>query len=578
MTTAYDNWLAKARAVPIEREIERRGIKLNGGIERAGPCPVCGGTDRFSINTAKQVFNCRGCGVGGDVIKLVEHLDGVGFIPACTTLTGEPPPPKPNGKDQATSKPRKIVVAEFPYHDENGNLLSVVERQEFLNPDGTFVLKDGKHEKTFRRKRPDPDHAGEWIWNSAGVPIVSYRLPQVTEAVANQRPILIVEGEAKADLLWSWNVVATCCAGGAGKWKAAHSEFLPGADVVLVPDADDAGAKHIQQVGAALNGIAKRIRVLMLPNLPPKGDIVDWVKAGGMREALDGLIERAPDWQPLKTETSDDESVKAKAHEDALLDALLNTRPGIERARRRRRAARELSVPQDAIDQEVEARRAAREAEAGPPPLFGHWLVEPWPDEVDTDALLLSLVRRLQRHVVLSHDAAVAAALWILFAWVHADAAVHSPILLVTSAEANSGKTTLLVLISFLTPRCLVCVEIGEATLFRGIELWQPTIIVDEADVILINNEPLRAVVNSGWTRGATVPRCIGDDKVPHAFPTFCPKALGMKGKKLPDTTLSRSITIEMKRKHGDENVEHFRAIDDAGLADLHITQGSPEV
>ena len=79
----------------------------------------------------------------------------------------------------------------------------------------------------------------------------------------------------------------------------------------------------------------------------------------------------------------------------------------------------------------------------------------------------------------------------------HDAAALHSPILLVTSAEANSGKTQLLSLIGFLVPRALVCVEISEATLFRGIEKWLPTIIVDEADVILINNEPLRSVVNS---------------------------------------------------------------------------------
>jgi len=128
---------------------------------------------------------------------------------------------------------------------------------------------------------------------------------------------------------------------------------------------------------------------------------------------------------------------------------------------------------------------------------------------------------------------ATTVALWILFAWVHDAAATHSPLLLVTSVEANSGKTTLLLLISYLTPRALVCVEISEATLFRGVELWQPTIIVDEADVILVNNEPLRAVVNSSWTRGSCVPRCIGDANVPHAFPTFCPKAIGMKGRKL---------------------------------------------
>ena len=88
-------------------------------------------------------------------------------------------------------------------------------------------------------------------------------------------------------------------------------------------------------------------------------------------------------------------------------------------------------------------------------------------------------------------------------------------------------------------------------------------------DVLLVDIEPLRAVINSGWTRGSTVLRCIGEDFLPHAFPTFCPKAIGLKGKRLPDTTMSRSIVIEIKRKKPGEEVTHFRSIDDARLAEL---------
>ena len=57
---ASDAWIERAGAVPIEDELARRGFHLRGKIERAGPCPVCGGTDRFSINTEKQLWNCRG--------------------------------------------------------------------------------------------------------------------------------------------------------------------------------------------------------------------------------------------------------------------------------------------------------------------------------------------------------------------------------------------------------------------------------------------------------------------------------------------------------------------------------------
>jgi Toprim domain len=84
-------WAEQARAVRIEDEIARRGIRLRGGIDRCGPCPVCGGTDGFSINLKKQVFNCRRGLTGGDVIALVQHLDSVGYLDVIAHLAGAAP-------------------------------------------------------------------------------------------------------------------------------------------------------------------------------------------------------------------------------------------------------------------------------------------------------------------------------------------------------------------------------------------------------------------------------------------------------------------------------------------------------
>ena len=160
----HNAWVSKARAVPIEQEIERRGIgsKLRTqGKELIGPCPVCGGHDRFSINPKKRVWNCRGCGTGGDVIDLIRHIEGVDFITACTTLAGEPPP-KLNGEGNGKAAgPHKIVVAEFPYENESGHVLFVVERVEFLTAVGGFVLKDGKHQEVVSTEaaRPQPSRA-----------------------------------------------------------------------------------------------------------------------------------------------------------------------------------------------------------------------------------------------------------------------------------------------------------------------------------------------------------------------------------------------------------------------------------
>ena len=299
-----------------------------------------------AVNAKKRAFHCRGCDVGGDVIKLVEHLDACDFVAACTTLAGEPPP-KPNGKDAAAG-PRKVVAAEYPYEDEGGGLAFVVERIEWQNANGGFVFtKDGnKRKKTFRQKRPDPERTGEWLWNIDGVPVVPYRLPELIGAVADGRTILIVEGEAKADLLWSWNIPATCCAGGAKKWRAEHSDYLRGADVVLVPDNDDAGWAHVNEAGASLIGVAERVRVLVLPGLPLKGDIQEWVAVGGTREQFDALVEQRRIGSRRQTATDKSED-KAKAA-DRRTETNRRTRqtkcPRLRQASRRRRRMNWASV------------------------------------------------------------------------------------------------------------------------------------------------------------------------------------------------------------------------------------------
>src|SRR5262245_6084913 len=156
----WDRWVVKARSVPIEDEIARRGIKLQGRIERCGPCPKCAGVDRFSINTRNHVSKCRVGNKGGDVIALVELLDGVDFKRACELLTGQPAPDQ-----KRVAGIKKIVAAEYAYHTADGAVAFVVERIEYQKADGSFVLANGKRKKTFRQKRPDPNNPGKWIWN-----------------------------------------------------------------------------------------------------------------------------------------------------------------------------------------------------------------------------------------------------------------------------------------------------------------------------------------------------------------------------------------------------------------------------
>jgi hypothetical protein len=181
-------------------------------------------------------------------------------------------------------RPLARIVATYDYTDEAGNLLFQTIRYE---------------PKTFRQRRPDPSAPGGWSWSVRGVRQVPYRLPGIQAAITVGRPIYIVEGEKDADALNREGLDATCNAMGAGKWPAEMSALLTGADVVIVPDNDESGRNHAAVVASALRGHAARVRVLELPGLAPKGDVSDWLAAGGDGAQLSDLAEReGRDWTP----------------------------------------------------------------------------------------------------------------------------------------------------------------------------------------------------------------------------------------------------------------------------------------
>jgi hypothetical protein len=276
-------------------------------------------------------------------------------------------------------------------------------------------------------------------------------------------------------------------------------------------------------------------------------------------ETLSGDLERKLEALAAKKNESPPELTK-----DVIIN-LAGMTP-LQYAQQLAREAQKYKMPVKLLDAAVkEARAAAADGKL----LYEHWNVELWPETVNTAALLQSTYDRIKRHVIIPDDGAVAVVLWTAMSWVHERSAVHSPILMVTSAERDSGKSTLLGILAFLVRRSLLSVGVSAAALYRSIEKWQPAFVIDEADTIFRQNEDLREVVNSGWTRGQGVVRCEPETNEPRLFSTFCPKAIGLKGKKLPDTTLSRAIVVELQRKLPSEKTEEFAHLDDDGLAPL---------
>ena len=182
---------------------------------------------------------------------------------------------------------------------------------------------------------------------------------------------------------------------------------------------------------------------------------------------------------------------------------------------------------------------------------------EPWPDPVNGADLLDDITKLLLRFLVMPKDAAEAVALWSVLTHCH-DAAEHSPILAVTSPVPRCAKTKLLELLAGLVFKALSTANITASALFRSIEKWPPTLLIDEGDTFLRDNEDLRGIINSGHGRStAYVIRSEGDDHEPRRFGTWAPKALAaIRG--LPGTVADRSIEIQMQRKRPSDQIERF--------------------
>jgi len=152
------------------------------------------------------------------------------------------------------------------------------------------------------------------------------------------------------------------------------------------------------------------------------------------------------------------------------------------------------------------------------------------------------------------------------------DAFQVSPILSITSATKRCGKSTLLAVLYSLVSKPLMASSISPAVLFRTIEIYQPCLLLDEADTLNLGDyHDLRGMLNSGHLRsGAVVLRTVGDDYEPRAFTVWCPKAVACIGN-LPDVLVDRSVVIDLKRKVSGAGPERLSLPDLAGGENNHL-------
>lgn len=220
-------------------------LKMNAFGQALGLCPLHEDSNpSFSCNVENGLWKCHACNNSGNVFQLAKLL-GVAL-----------------SKEESLQE-----IARYTYADENRNPLFQVRRY---------------HPKTFRQFSLNSD--GAWIAGLNGTSPILYKLPEIL----NSPFVYIVEGEKDVETLWTWGIAATCNPMGAGKWKKEYSEFLRDKLVFIIPDKDEVGRKHANDVASKLLGIAKEIKIISLP----KGkDISEWKELDGSVVELERITQ-----------------------------------------------------------------------------------------------------------------------------------------------------------------------------------------------------------------------------------------------------------------------------------------------
>ncbi|RYH66444.1 MAG: DUF3631 domain-containing protein [Alcaligenaceae bacterium] len=212
-------------------------------------------------------------------------------------------------------------------------------------------------------------------------------------------------------------------------------------------------------------------------------------------------------------------------------------------------------------------------AEAAVERLFNKNVPHQMPEPVDGDALMSDLIQTIKRYVVVSDHGAVATALWVINSWAY-ESFNRCPLLLINAPERECGKTQLLKIVDMLAKRPMETANVTMAALFRMVNNYKPTLLIDEADTFMSDKSELAGIVNKGYERGGVVLRVdtIGKELVERAYEVYGPKAMAgiTLERHLPEATISRGIQIPLQRKTREDNVERLRSANPAVFKDLY--------
>ena len=463
------------------------------------------------------------------------------------------------------------------YTDEQSNYLYFKPRLKHPETGEKYIRSLSLDENnTWQMK--DPDFNQVYPQGNGKKPL--YNLHGLAKSGADEI-VYIFEGEQKADLANKLGLIATT-AGGSKAVKNHYWQPLHNRRCILWRDNDQAGLEWLKDVITELTAAeCAEFHVIDVDQLglQPKDDIVDYVailkgqQADITNEGIIEAIKNLPimtDEQVLKLLNIDDQQAsdslpQSEAGENEIslefAQSVINQLAQLselEYQLKRTETAKTLNgMPVSALDKLVKQARQDIEVNEKASVVQD---VEPYADEVDGTTLANEIHSIIVAHIACDHAVSVAATLWIFFSWA-IDISYIAPIGWINAPEKRCGKSQLATIMGRMSKRTLSTTSITPAALFRCIEKYKPTLVIDEADTFFGDNDELRGIINAGFSRdNPYIIRSVGDDHEPTPFNVFGAKIISGIGK-LPSTVMDRSISLTLRRKLTTEQKNRLRLL-----------------
>lgn len=475
-----------------------------------------------------------------------EHqLTATKKTPVVKKVKKEKPPTEVIPADDMTLLP--------PDFDMNGN--AITGTWEYRTPQNEvlfYVLRadlpdGGKETKPCRISK------GKWVWS---YPEGKFPLYNVHKFRAGAT-VLFGEGEKVATHLDGFGAgVGMTSAGGSNRLFASDLSPLKKAGLVIIfSDADAAGQKYAMQVLWYCLGAGVEVKVLDTDSLGWKNgeDCADHPKLSF--EDYAPHILTALEWREKHEDIADEALFTviggiSAAEYDRMLDNFA-TQSGISKRtlnnERKARLKGNYQEEEETVEEVSEAKQKMLD-------FFG--VPEIADEEQSTDLLLQEIVDVIERHVALQRHQTVAIAAWILSSYLY-DAFNVFARLGIISPMKRCGKTTLLETITGICNKSLPTANISAAAVFRTLETYSPTLMIDEAD-ILLGRDPdseLIGILNGGHLRSTCVIRLTGENYEPQLFSIWSPVIFASIRDLPNDALMDRTIAIRLERRKREEKL-----------------------